>query len=924
MAVTITPDLTVINAADSTTNWVGTKIVAVDTEFYREASGSVSSTLKNSGTNNYVGYGMSSTDLSSNHLRIWFNTAIASYLDTKANGGIRMYISDGSNTGQWYVAGNDTYGGGWKQFVMYTETPFDTSTGTVTKTAITQVGMRLNLTGLPKNQVNTWVDVISYGPGLIITGGTTGDRGTFAEIEAYDQSTATGRALGVVEYIDGVYHIAGSLVFGDASGTSTTYFEDSNVSIMFSDQLVSTTLYKIQVVGNSTGTNHFQLGTPVGTGSNTIGTESVVIASAGPNWFFNANDADSDAINLYSVTMSNATTIEFGDGTTSPDGGAVEIVDCTFNDVTEVLRDIDDTSNDPLMIRNKITSATDTVASLDMIDGIDTDSDEWQIIQGDGFQSTATGSQTLTISNHNFNLMTKPYITITDDEVWNVINPSWTITDQTELDFVIVSANSEIVNEKYSLDLKVQQPDGTVIQTARTYVYEGTQNQDLPSENQQATDASGEVSSNILKTTYTDGGGSTLTTTSYGNFALKIYYHGRTPFVGALTVTAAINQSITLVTDPGINETTQATAITAGSGIAVENPTNPTTLLTYDNGTVDFTVGETVTGNSSGADGVVVEVAEGDTVSGRIYLDTRDAVANFTDNEQLNGSIGGSNMALVDKAAADGQLNFAWHVDCNSLSLQVVYDYLAARMAEDPSTQPAIFETAIIWGEDEQSQLLYSGASGYFTERNVNLTEGVYLSNKGAGTIDYMTDDGGTTYTPPSDITLTVDGVVQNTQCYIVPSAGGSAILNAAATSAVSGDEYSTSTSYTYTSDVDITISAREMGYLPYQASSTITNNDVTFTPVWQIDPNWKLVVSGINISFTNPSTITRASGSFVTDGWLDIMGQVTVSGSTSNDDTYTISAVAATTLTITGGTVSTAGAAAGITLTYTRRAPTW
>ena len=155
MAVTITPDLTVINAADSTTNWVGTKIVAVDTEFYREASGSVSSTLKNSGTNNYVGYGMSSTDLSSNHLRIWFNTAIASYLDTKANGGIRMYISDGSNTGQWYVAGNDTYGGGWKQFVMYTETPFDTSTGTVTKTAITQVGMCLNLTGLPKNQVNT-------------------------------------------------------------------------------------------------------------------------------------------------------------------------------------------------------------------------------------------------------------------------------------------------------------------------------------------------------------------------------------------------------------------------------------------------------------------------------------------------------------------------------------------------------------------------------------------------------------------------------------------------------------------------------------------------------------------------------------------------------------------------------------------------
>ena len=92
-------------------------------------------------------------------------------------------------------------------------------------------------------------------------------------------------------------------------------------------------------------------------------------------------------------------------------------------------------------------------------------------------------------------------------------------------------------------------------------------------------------------------------------------------------------------------------------------------------------------------------------------------------------------------------------------------------------------------------------------------------------------------------------------------------------------------------------------------------------------DPNFKFVVSGLSITFAdaNPDTITRASGSFITDGWLSVMSQVTVEGSTSNDGTYEIAIVAAGVLTLeatetlTGGTDTT-----GVTLTYTRRASTW
>ena len=51
---------------------------------------------------------------------------------------------------------------------------------------------------------------------------------------------------------------------------------------------------------------------------------------------------------------------------------------------------------------------------------------------------------------------------------------------------------------------------------------------------------------------------------------------------------------------------------------------------------------------------------------------------------------------------------------------------------------------------------------------------------------------------------------------------------------------------------------------------------------------------------FATSSTITRATGSFITDGY-QVGGQVTIRGSASNDGTYEVSAVAATTLTVVG-----------------------
>lgn len=58
--------------------------------------------------------------------------------------------------------------------------------------------------------------------------------------------------------------------------------------------------------------------------------------------------------------------------------------------------------------------------------------------------------------------------------------------------------------------------------------------------------------------------------------------------------------------------------------------------------------------------------------------------------------------------------------------------------------------------------------------------------------------------------------------------------------------------------------------------------------------------VSGVNITFTeaNPDTITRASGSFITDGWA-AGDRVQVTGSSSNNGSYTIASRTVTVLTL-------------------------
>lgn len=390
--------------------------------------------------------------------------------------------------------------------------------------------------------------------------------------------------------------------------------------------------------------------------------------------------------------------------------------------------------------------------------------DVLSVINMNGFTTATTG--TFTLKNV---LWINPLLIINapTGTTWNAVNPiGWDIINPANQDNLAITGTGS-VNWKYSLDITTQEPSGTPIGSSRIFLYEGVQTDSLVLD-LTANGTTGVVSDTWVYKNYVDGGATNLTETTYGNHALRVYKYGKTPFIAAISSDALYDSVITLTVDPSITEATQATALTNGSGITVtkhgtgETDTRPMKVFYYDGGTGGTpTLGATVT--SGTATGTVVEYL-GDAVSGTLVVESWNGVE-FTDNTTITDT--GTFSATTDTAGFYQE--YTWEVDANTLSMNVLYDYLAAKMAE--GTLDATFTKVHIWGQDQQAQLLYSGTSGYYTPRNTTLAEGVWVHNRGGGSIAYFTSDGGTTYTPPASYTHTLTGLVAGSEVTYVDDA---------------------------------------------------------------------------------------------------------------------------------------------------------
>jgi hypothetical protein len=476
------------------------------------------------------------------------------------------------------------------------------------------------------------------------------------------------------------------------------------------------------------------------------------------------------------------------------------------------------------------------------VDG-STDIQSLVLVAVNGFDTDNDSSpDTITLKNVSFVNMAK-FITVYDEKYWKIVNPVWTIDvdTQDQIDFVVSTPNGEYVQELFSFDTLITTPAGTAIQTARVLIYEGLLAQDVP--HYGATDSLGEYSVDILKreftnpdeqttTTTTSAGGPGIVPTVRGDFALHIYKHGYTPFIGALAVSEAIDQPIGLSVDNAVAETNQATALAAGSGITIEKhgtgetDTRPMKVLNYDGGTGSVpSVGETITQATSGASGTVVEYL-GTATEGTLVLDGWNGTE-FVNDLALSGGV--SSFAAYAHLSGTGSFydEYTWEINCNSLSLQTVYDYLAAFMASSPATYSQILDI-VAWGEDEQSQMLYSGTSGYYTARNVNLTEGVWLRNRGSGTVAYFTADDGTQYYPAVQYTHKLTGVRPGTE--VTYMQGASEVFHVENVTA-SGE---TNFTYVYAGDITVDILIHHECYEFIAIENVLITNQNAEIPIQQ------------------------------------------------------------------------------------------
>lgn len=326
MALTITDSRTIISEADATTGWTsttgGTITLFTTDPSPVESTGCLGIVVSNETEGLYFTMG-AGVDMSGGMLvYIWCLARGA--MDTKANGGIAIILGDGTNRIAFHVAGSDVavfrHSDGpadWQCLALDTiQLPTQTTViaGTLAAlnlASITQVGVNFKTLAKSVGGVsNCWVDICRYGnDGLTITGGTSGDRGTWLQLATADRSTANQAAHGIVrELAVGVFGVQGPLTFGDTAGTSAHYFSDTNVVVVFEDRGFYRDKYKITVQGNSTGIGSFRLGTSTGSGDTQSGIDGCqIIAPVGVDAEFIASDADLDELLLHGSTLAGFT-----------------------------------------------------------------------------------------------------------------------------------------------------------------------------------------------------------------------------------------------------------------------------------------------------------------------------------------------------------------------------------------------------------------------------------------------------------------------------------------------------------------------------------------------------------------------------------------------------------------------------------------
>ena len=233
---------------------------------------------------------------------IWCNIPTAGLMETRENGGISIILSaaDTTNYSEWYVAGSDTYSGGWVRYVLDPRKPATTVGGSgADLTAISYFGMCGDIRPNSSKAEAVIVDRIDVGNGLRVFGTSSNPDptqdgvGVWQDILDADEGTVDNK-YGVVRSDNEIIYVQGAIELGDSKGSQGCDLDERDRIIVWENpvyydsvgNIVSTLPVdssKLIVSGTTeNATNSINHGIKIGSGDTAVGGNGCQFQSAGP------------------------------------------------------------------------------------------------------------------------------------------------------------------------------------------------------------------------------------------------------------------------------------------------------------------------------------------------------------------------------------------------------------------------------------------------------------------------------------------------------------------------------------------------------------------------------------------------------------------------------------------------------------------
>jgi hypothetical protein len=316
--VSVIDGRTLISNANAQGSWVddsgGTMGATASTTNFIVGTGSIEG--RSSKSTNAIQWDFGSAqDFTDTVFYFWVNMSAAALLDLKANQGLTMRFSGTTQTDffEINVAGSDTYGGGFKMFVVdasVAKAASDNTGGTPPLVSAVQfVGIAVTTTAsAPGSDPNFFVDAswhVAVGtPGLRIEGQNSSVAWNMADVLDVVLNTGTDSPWGMLDELDnGTLTCNAHIRFGADDGT-VDEFEDTNIILGFEIADVVDGFYGFDGVAGA-GQMDVTFGVKSGSGNDATGAQGFVITTGGPRWFMDFDaDADIDSAGFYGCQFS--------------------------------------------------------------------------------------------------------------------------------------------------------------------------------------------------------------------------------------------------------------------------------------------------------------------------------------------------------------------------------------------------------------------------------------------------------------------------------------------------------------------------------------------------------------------------------------------------------------------------------------------